>query len=497
MKKLIGLVVILTVLVLGSYYGMGVITERTLRKNLEIVNQSNGLLVNIVDYKRGWCTSEARLNWRFQAPEHVIKDSNGKTQTIAAKTYNMQMPLKIHHGPIIFADSNVLFGLGYASTTLELPNEYMAQFNQVYTDNSIKPNLNLSIFVNYLNTSDLRVNVPKFKLISKQGNDQFEWLGMSSDVRVSSKLNQVAGDIAVKGLRFMKEDVKVDIGPVSGGYNLHRTDSGLYLGDASVSFPSAVVMEADQKVLDVEQFSLRSNSDVKKGLFSSSLTASLNKLSTHGKTYGASSVSMAFRNLDAQTLAEINDQVAKMQTASDSERQRLGLGLLPDVLKLVNKGAEFELSNLNVATPDGKIAANLLISLPNEQASNPFQLLQKITGKGKLDISAVVLKDFMKESIKQKMLSAQALKQAMAVQQTADTTTTPPAATTAVVVTTPTSITGNIDQQASQQADEKIASMVKTGVLIVDGTQYICELKLNQGQLDVNGKPFNPAMIQF
>ena len=47
MKKLIGLVVIIAALVLGGYYGMGLVTERTLKKNVAIINQSNCLFVDV------------------------------------------------------------------------------------------------------------------------------------------------------------------------------------------------------------------------------------------------------------------------------------------------------------------------------------------------------------------------------------------------------------------------------------------------------------------
>ena len=73
MKKLAGLIIILAVLILGGYYGMGVLTERTIKKNIEVINQSNGLFAQIEQYNRGWFSSDAKIKWRLHVPERWLK----------------------------------------------------------------------------------------------------------------------------------------------------------------------------------------------------------------------------------------------------------------------------------------------------------------------------------------------------------------------------------------------------------------------------------------
>ena len=57
--------------------------------------------------------------------------------------------------------------------------------------------------------------------------------------------------------------------------------------------------------------------------------------------------------------------------------------------------------------------------------------------------------------------------------------------------------TQEIEQQSLTQTEEKIAALIKAGALIESGTDYVFTVKFSQGQLTVNDKPFNPAMIQF
>ena len=61
----------------------------------------------------------------------------------------------------------------------------------------------------------------------------------------------------------------------------------------------------------------------------------------------------------------------------------------------------------------------------------------------------------------------------------------------------PTLTAAELDSQSNVQSDEKIAGLVKAGLLSVNGSDYLIEIKLQQGQLLVNGMPFNPGMLQF
>ena len=524
MKKLIGLVVIITVLILGSYYGMGLLTERTIEKNIEVINQSNGLVVEIEAYDRGWYTSTALLNWSLHIPERQTKDASGAITNLPAQDYKVEMPLTVYHGPIIFADKSVKFGLGYAHSNVAMPQMYAEKFSNLFTDASTKPTLDLSLFVNYLNNSRFHVGLPTFKLISKQGGDQFEWYGMDSNVSVSSSMKNIDGGVTIEGASLTKNKMNAVLGKVVSNYDMHQTDAGLYLGNATISLPSFAVTENEQKILTVEQVDVQSSSEIVNSLFNTSFKASLNKLTAHGKTYGPALLEMSIKNLDAQVLAEINAEANKLQQGTDAERQQALLMMLPQLPKLFSKGAQFEISKLSFIVPEGAIKGELLVSLPQGDAGNPFQLLQKVEGHGTLAVPASVLKSLVRASLRQKLLSEPNLQQAMAQQikttDLAQAQATAPAGTETpapVDKTTPAPAAASntpsnpeqasadqkpltvaeVEQQATTQADQKLATMVQVGLLSLQGNEYVIEINLAQGQLTVNGNPFSPAMMQF
>lgn len=471
MKKLTGLVVILAILILGGYYGMGMITEQTVKRNVDNINQSNSLFVDIVEYNRGWFTSHAMLNWRLHIPERMVKSGNGQSQMVPAQDYQSQMPLKIYHGPFIFANKGIKFGLGYAQTDFNLPEKYSEQFKTLFTPDSTQPKLDMSLLVSYLNSSKVSMAVPEFKLVAKEGNGKFDWMGMNSTMNVSSDMDKISGDVIIDGMTFSKDQVTGTMSEVSTDYDLHRTESGLYLGDASMSFPSLIIQNNNQKMFELDDFDLHSNSDIENGLFNSHFQTSLDKIVANGKTYGPGNLEMAVRNLDAAVLAHINEEMKRVQQGSDLEKQQAMIALMPEIPKLFSRGAEFEISEMTFTVPEGTIEGNMMISLPQGDNNNPFELMKKVQGNGRLKVPAAVLKQVLSQSNQQRLMSSPQSQ--------------------------PANSSMDVAGQSSSQADQQINAMVQSGMLVQQGTDYIIEMSLNQGQLMVNGKPFNPAMMKF
>lgn len=480
MKKLLGLVLVLAALILGSYYVTGYITEHTFKKNIALISPSNGLAVSVGQYHRGWFHSNALLDMNLHIPARTVTNQDGQTTTVNEQDFKVQVPVDIYHGPVMIVDSKPLFGLGYAHSHVILPDSYAEKLTQNYTAESISPVLNMTLFVNYLNKSSLGLEMPAFKLISKQGNTTFEWLGMTNQSSISSDRTYVNGRVMIDGVNLSKDKMNLVLGKITSNYNLHVTNMDLYLGDADFLISSLVVKEATEVTLDARELNVHSTNDVVDGLFNSHLSVKLDKMLNDGQSYGPVSLDMSLKNIDAVVLAKINEQANGMQQGTDAERHQVLMSLLPQLPKLLSKGTTFEVSDLNIGMEDGVVKGNMLVSLPANDLDNPFQLIQKIKGHGKLQISAAVLKRLIADSTKQ-ALQAQA----------------PAEQTSPVDATAAVEPPKDIDQLAIVKADEKIAALVKSGLLINHDSDYLIELELADGQLLVNGKPFNQAMLQY
>jgi len=484
MKKIAGLIIILAVLILGGYYGMGVLTEDTIKKNITVINKSNGIFAQVEQYNRSWFDSDAQIKWRLHVPERVVVGEDGKSQTMPAQDFQMDMPVKIHHGPFIYADNQLRFGMGYAQTNFALPQQYEKKFDEMFSKDSTKPKLDLSIFVNYLNKSTVELSLPSFKLVSKDGNGNFDWLGMNSTTKMSPNMSELEGEIIINGMKMSKDNTKVNLGKVSSDFELHRTPAGLYIGNASFSLPSFDVTINDKKMFEISDFGLSSDSDIKDSLFSTHFNVELKSVIANGLSYGPGELEITLRNLDADVIADINNQASAMQNGSEADRQKAMMSMLPELPKLFSKGAEFEISKLNLKIPEGVIDGHMLVSLPKGENSNPFELIQKIQGNAKLTMPKAVVKQLMEQSLMQQMSKQPELQQAL-IQQL-NSQQTPQANQPA-----PTP-----EQLVAMQSDKQIAMLEQNGIISAQGTDYVIEVSLEQGKFMINGKPFDPSMLK-
>lgn len=460
MKKLVGFIILIGALLLASYYITGLVTEHTFRKSLDIINQSNGISAKINKYNLGWYKSTAIVNISMHIPERVVKNSDGQSMVIAEKDEHIDVPLSIYHGPILYADSKIWFGLGYIHSNVLLPELYSADFDKLFTKESKKPNLIVSAFINYLNKISFHAIVPKFNLVTKQGNSQFEWLGMVSDLTISSARHNVNGDIRFEGAHFIKDDVDGALNKLRIDYNLNKNSVGFYLGKSHMTLSSVDIKQQNHNLLSLVDATTKTYSGVQNELFRSQLEMSFAKLIYLEEPYGPAHLTVAIKNIDAGVLAEINAQLNQIQQSSASAKQQVLFTILPALPKLLRHGAQFDVLDLFVNAPEGKLTGMMTVSLPDEEISNPFQLIQSIKGTTKLTITDSLFKSILRKRLEQ------------------------------------TTASENVST-LGQQIDEKTANLIKVGLLSPKGSDYEIAIDYTAGKLMVNGHEFNSAMIQF
>lgn len=485
MKKIIGLVTILAVALLGGYYITGVLTEKTLKKNIATINDPNGLGTNFTEYQRGWFKSTAVLDATLHIPARTVKNAQGQPEIIAEQNLHLPIPMTINHGPIIIADDGIHFGIGYARSVITIPADYQAQFDAMFAPSSEKPKFDISIFVNYLTRSTVQFGVPPFKAITKENNINFDWKGIESASVLSPNMDKLIGNLDFNGVHtFKAKEFDVDLGEVDIEYDMKKVASGIFLGPASFYLDSFVMTVKGEKTFQISDLSIKNDSGIKDGLFYAKLDFSLDKIDSKEKSYGPGEFSITIKNLDAPALLKIHQQAMAMQQAEESQRQQYAMSMIPELPALLSKGPELEVSKFEFTMPEGSIEGHLKFSIPKEENSNPLQMMQKLEGDGKISMPVAVLKMLMTQSVKQKLAAQPNTEQALMEQLQKDGTASADSAKTT-------------EQQAATTVDSRIANLVKSGAIVQDGTNYLIEFELKEGKLTVNGKPFSPAMMQY
>ncbi len=506
MKKILGIVVLLVVVVLGGYFSTGLVTEHTLKKNLKALNQANGFSAELAGYHRGLFRSTADLTWRMQMPEKILKKEDGASLVVPPKVYSFDMPLVIHHGPVIVKDGRVRFGLGAARGELSLPDAYASEFTDMFSAKSTKPTLAISLFVTYLNKTHLELDLPAFQLFTKHEHNEFEWLGMNTDLRFSPESTHLQGRFTLEGLRLIKQKIRVILNKVTTGYDVHKAKNGLFLGEANLHLPILQVTDKNQTEFELKQFELNTKSDIQDDFFSSSFRAAFTSLLSRDKKYGPGELDVSIKKLDASVLAGLNERLSQLQqtTTKGAQTQQLLLSILPDLPKLLGKGAVFEVSTLKLGVEKGAIDGSARIVFPESESDSPMQVLPKIEGEGHLSVPAPFLKDLLVHSFKRQLLRTHE----MASTGTQDKKLPNEKAVSPSTLDAESTVADNkdpakpvtiaeIDQQAVHHADQKLADLIRLGALQAKGADYVLELKLSSGHLLVNGHPFHSGMLSF
>ena len=469
------------VLFLGSYYGMGIATERVLKKNIEALSQSNGIALELQNYHRGWFQSQAILKWTMKTAQSVTPPLGHHTVMLPRKEYLFDIPLNIYHGPAIVTGSKFRFGLGYAKAQIALPNAFVQELSAEYVVPTNKLLATMEVMVSYLNKINTKFLVPNYALHAKNGVDYLQWQKLKSNITVALNKQQVQGVLSLHGFAWSKQDMEGILSSARTTYDMQQGLYGLYVGTAKLDLPSLLVTQKlkdqpAQSVLRLVGAHLRTASSIQNALFDTSISLKIKELGLPGKEYLNNVLNVSFKNLDANTLASMNRKLAELQRPGHTN-QPVTWVLIADLPALLSKGAQLTVDNFEITTHEGDVKAKVYLNLPKEAMNNPFQLLQKINGESHFRVSKVILNNWLQTMIKRSLLQ----KEAKQIASTSEGNQP--------------ILPRDINAETSARTNEKIKEWVDAGVLVQEEQDYLILMTLTNGKLLINGHPFSPALL--
>lgn len=485
--------IIIVGLLSAAYYVTGVRAEKEFNSFLKTANTLPNLKVSAENYHRGWLKSTVHLHVILNRPPQAYTQ-DGTPQTLPAQNVSFSFDMNVYHGPVIFADSRVMFGLGFAQATVPLPDEILSQFNELFSSNSTKPTFNISLLLRYAGMLRINLNVPSFVLTSKDNQAQIDWEGFHGQWNVSRKLSHIKGDVVFRGLTFKAGSSNGSIGPVDLKYNVANNESGLLAGDASIGLQSLQFGASGVSAIGVEGFQAVSDSNITMTdnvpLINSSLKADVRKVTYQGFDYGPGVLDVDVSNLDAEALDQIQQklQAASNENLTDAQQQIFLLTLLPEVSRLLQRGVEIHVKQFQLSIPQGLILATAKVKLPVQQNANqnPLQLIQQIHAYVTAEVPVFWLSDRLTNFLQFKIEQRQLMEQQRAEKDATDESVLPVKLLSSQ----------EINALAKQQAMEQLQSLVQNGVLIQKENVYRVRVAFRAGTFYINGKPFNNKQIE-
>lgn len=458
MKKLAGFVFFFVAFVLGAYYVMGFMVHKTLIKHVQAFNDSPYYKLNLDQYQQGWFCSSAVLGISMQLPAQTSQ-VNGQIKTTPETAIQFNLPLQIKHGPFIHTKSGLRFGLGQVAT---------------------RPESNYGFLIDYRNRSVFDYALPSFSMdVGREQQDgpfMTNWAGLSTRLKASPGFDHLKGYIHLLGLQVIANHVDFNLGSVRYGFELDRMLDGLYLGHGQFLLAALRIKSADGDVFDMHNLAFHISSTLVEDSLHFNVDASLDKLSLDNKDFGPGEFKLRLSGLDPKAMAKIYQQLGLISNPNQSSLAMLAI--MAELPKLVDKGTKLEFSE-SLIVPEGKVTGHLNLSLPKAVAQDPQQWA-KVVGSGQFRAPQAVVKTAMLAS-----LAKQAPKPTPTAQTDPNTPATPPV----------TEVAAQVPANPEAQAEQALQSLVNQGVLKIDGQDYVIDFKVENRQLLVNGKPFDPAKL--
>jgi len=473
MKKILGAIGGIAVIGLLSYPGFGLLVEKGVHQQLDAMPKQYGMSIELTDFHRHWFTSDAKILWKWQIPAHLTQNAQGQTITISPQNYEKEFQIHIYHGPLVVAGGKFFFGIGHADTKINWPLFSNLPVKEDFTKDSVFPQINIQMALNFLFQTTWNTQIPAFKLTAVDLQNQIDWQGLSIHNKIRDNSKSLKGSIQFKGGLFKQNKSVIGINNLESNYNFNHDATGLYIGELGFNVSSIDIQDLNQHKFHFGNWFVDSRSDISDGKFSTEFKMSLDEFSSADKKMGPFEIDIEAAKINAVALNQMHEVLKPQQNASPSFRQKNIWALLTAVPELLKHGLEVNLKKLHFVLDNGTIDSNAKIVLleNNSETLMSLQPLQNLQGNLQLELTQTMLSQWISELV-EKQMSAQQLSPDQS-----------PASSE------------NIHQAAMSRTNDKLASLVKSGVLISQASNYLMRVKLDKGQLTINDLPFDSSWL--
>lgn len=448
-KWIIGLVVVallIVAIVLLVPFGFGVWVENNALQLVKMAAANTSANVKLVSFKRRWFDSQAVMDISFAN----VTDANGQPLHLLVNE-------NIQHGPIIKTKQ----GWKLAKAAIEISSTNAAVPFNLYGELSLNDNFSGNLSVD--------------KILLKHAEQSILATGVRGDFTTNIKSHASRGQIEAMQISFdlpqpktkaqapttEKTPLKLHWFNSSYTYDLTWHDP-LWLGSSTMSSRRLLVLQGKDDVADCANIFLHSTLSQKDNLDAFHVNMKV-KTMRFKQLFTDLNLDLAISGLNAKHYQRLVETLSSLNKASQADQKQV-LNMSNDLLKdLVADGADININNFSVVTPDGPLKLRWLIKLPLQQTSEPSYLMVLAGLQTDLDLTMPRswLQQVLLNIYKQRMQKIPSLDE----QQ-------------------------KTDKQLALKVHKQIDSWIAAGQLqVVAGKQLHIHVNYKQGQLLINGNP--------
>ena len=479
MKKTFSIVVLILLLVLGLWggttYWFGIKTEEQYRALLQQASELQHFKFVNESYSRGFFTSTARTVIEFQPPAGA-----------AAENQSMQLILThdITHGPFPLSKSPAREWqfkpvMAIVETGIVLSPETQRSLAGIYAQIPEIASMRDYTVITLDGNGEENLLIPAFQ--HTFGNEEkvaVDWKGLSLRVNFTANLKGYSGTLSVPGLEAVGKDLHLRINDVKSAFDSHENPSGFSLGEAS--FDLAHLEFVDKKETPPQAFLLRgfnanTSSKATGDNINILVAIRVDQIKLDETRQGSGVFEMEFRNLDAASLARLEQTVRSQQThppqQSPEAVQMMMLARYMEILPgLLKKSPEIEIRRLDVKTTEGDFTGKAKIAFDGtkpEATENLLMLANAITAQAEFKVGERLLRRAATETMKDNIVTEWKEQRGA----------------------TPSD--EEISATASPRIDEQLKALQAQGIIVRENGNCRASARYEAGEIVLNGRPLS------
>lgn len=466
MKKLLAVIVLLTVAYIGLTDRIGATIEKRFPEFIRQMADIGQLNVTVDSYERSLFRSTARTTITLQgydgqqnsiSVEHAIwhgplpfgQDSSGAWHfTPSAAVIDSRLP----------ADAP---GTGFFAVILGMLPELhgLHEITSVGFSGNGRAIISLPPFTRDYVADDLKTSI--------------EWGGLNGTETFKTTLSSIRGQVESAGLTITRPDFAITIGKVDAIFRLNVAQNGLLLGQVNLNVAEISAGARGMEpsfALKGFRFSNAASQDGDTIGYTTEMAA--DSLLADGRLLGPVGYELGFARLDAATIVNVQRQLQALQLGETAVAPELAgdkvlaiyAAALPELLK---KSPEIQLSYVRVQSPEGDLwgKGKVVFDGSQTQAVTDFDsFIGMIDGDSEFQIAGTLLHAIIREYFLPRFALMRDSGQLGEVDDA--------------------SFNALLDQAVASQ----VADLVAQGVLIEDSSNYRLQFAYKNRQALLNGK---------
>jgi uncharacterized protein YdgA (DUF945 family) len=352
MRKIIMALIVLVIVTLVTPKFIGSVVESEHQAMLEKMKNNPAISIDKHSFDRSWFSGQAITDITI----------NLYDETVPHLTISIEEELLF--GPVIFSSDG--FNLALSHTTAKVNLKDFIADEEI--QNFINDKVTITGLLTFSKDVIARITVDEMsnevdgnKIFSEKAYGEFT---LSGD-------KHLLGKFTWGGLTVNTSDENVVVGEVN--MNIDQTlllgdfysGNALSVGDANFLMSSLKATDnAGEKMLAIDKLMLSVLTEAKDDLMKMKLVYSADEIAVMGESYKKANFEVALSNLDTNVLQEFNTFFAQVPDHLDDaylQEHMAELSVLAG--KLLEKEPLFEIENLSIETPQGKIQSTFNMSL--------------------------------------------------------------------------------------------------------------------------------------